>query len=111
MSTSVNYSQAHEVQTDWNGEIRYHAPGIQITFEWSPGRAARSLDAFDRAVSQVRSQIVDPAQEAKTTSSCRHLPQRISPRTIVVTVDGNPVAGTAPWCSACNDFVTTQEGS
>lgn len=59
----ATYRADHETAANFSGIVR-HDPGLDIEVQWSPGWATETRAAFDRAVVEVRAQIVD-AEESR----------------------------------------------
>lgn len=63
MTSSAKYNQNHVVTQMMIGRILDHRAGLHLTVEWTPGQAAGTVQEFDRAVAQLRAQIVDAEGE------------------------------------------------
>lgn len=73
MTKPVTKTASHDTEHEYmylpfDGTVTSHEPGIEIRVQWSAGRAATTREALDRAVAEVRAQIIDAEESDRNDS-------------------------------------------
>lgn len=69
VTKTASHDTAHECRyLAFDGTVTSHVPGIEINVQWSVGCAATTREALDRAVAEVRAQIIDAEESDRNDS-------------------------------------------